>query len=265
MRALIVSYNEPRTISQLLSNFQGQNAIVWDNSESTKARLEIELTCKQHSAIYLSCETNVGYGAAINRAIEASVINGALRDDELICVLNQDVEIVRWPTQGFQDRGRVLLIPRVLDSLGSDVRWGTHVPVIDLNLVGRKVPFLHYPTGAAMVLSAALLAEIGPFDERFFMYYEDLDWMRRAMRAGFEPVEYDAVTVTHLGSQSSGRSFAKERHVTASSIRFHRKRFGTLVGALSTIARCVRRLPLASRSAGMRRALATGVREGWSR
>ena len=42
--------------------------------------------------------------------------------------------------------------------------------------------------GAALVVRASALRRIGPIDERYFLYFEDVDWSLRALRAGFRVV-----------------------------------------------------------------------------
>lgn len=39
---------------------------------------------------------------------------------------------------------------------------------------------LHYVMGASMLISADFLAEVGPMEEDYFLYYEELDWALRA-------------------------------------------------------------------------------------
>jgi hypothetical protein len=45
----------------------------------------------------------------------------------------------------------------------------------------RPVPFV---SGCAMLLRLSAVATVGPFDERFFAYFEDTDWCVRAARRG---------------------------------------------------------------------------------
>lgn len=42
-----------------------------------------------------------------------------------------------------------------------------------------------YAHGAAMMISRRTLEQVGPMDEGFFLYYEELDWCERIRRAGF--------------------------------------------------------------------------------
>lgn len=65
-------------------------------------------------------------------------------------------------------------------------------------------------SGAAVLLRAEMLAEIGLFDERLFMYYEDLDLSWRGRRAGWRHVYEPASVVRHrhAGATTPGSALA---------------------------------------------------------
>jgi GT2 family glycosyltransferase len=63
---------------------------------------------------------------------------------------------------------------------------------------------LDFVYGCAMLLSARMLYAIGGFDERFFMYYEDVDLCLRARTAGYQVALAPDAHVWHLGSRSTG-------------------------------------------------------------
>lgn len=61
----------------------------------------------------------------------------------------------------------------------------------------RPVPWV---SGAAIYATRACLEAIGPLDDRFFMFCEDVDWCRRTWDAGFKVVYvHDAVIVHAIG------------------------------------------------------------------
>ncbi len=64
-------------------------------------------------------------------------------------------------------------------------------------------------SGAAMCFRRSVYAATGGFDERFFMYGEDLDLCKMTHDNGF-PIHYvHTAVITHLGGQSSKRSRLK--------------------------------------------------------
>lgn len=71
-----------------------------------------------------------------------------------------------------------------------------------------------WAVGAALLIRRAALDAVGPLDERFFMYAEDLAWCWQAHREGwtigFEP---DAVVI-HVGNASGERRYGHRRTKT---------------------------------------------------
>ena len=58
-------------------------------------------------------------------------------------------------------------------------------------------------SGSFMLIRKKALDKVGPLDERYFMYAEDLDWCRRAREKGFSLWYVPEFTVKHLKGQSS--------------------------------------------------------------
>jgi N-acetylglucosaminyl-diphospho-decaprenol L-rhamnosyltransferase len=57
--------------------------------------------------------------------------------------------------------------------------------------------------GAAILMRREAWDQVGPLDERFFMYSEELDWCRRAEAQGWRVVYLPTAQVVHYGAQSS--------------------------------------------------------------
>lgn len=60
--------------------------------------------------------------------------------------------------------------------------------------------------GAFMLIRKSLMDKIGPLDENFFMYGEDLDYCWRAKEAGFKVWYYPKTFITHFKGSSSAKS-----------------------------------------------------------
>lgn len=70
-----------------------------------------------------------------------------------------------------------------------------------------------WAVGAALLLRRQALDEIGAFDERFFLYVEDLEWCWRARQSGWEIWFEPSAVVLHLGNVSGARRFGERRAV----------------------------------------------------
>lgn len=70
-----------------------------------------------------------------------------------------------------------------------------------------KILDVPYLCGCFMVFSRKALETAGLFDERFFMYPEDIDITRRIYASGFRTVYYPDVNVVHAHTQASYKSW----------------------------------------------------------
>lgn len=61
-------------------------------------------------------------------------------------------------------------------------------------------------SGCFMLIPRHVLDEVGLFDERFFMYGEDIDLCLRIKRAGYRIYYYPEVAITHYKRQSSRKT-----------------------------------------------------------
>jgi GT2 family glycosyltransferase len=82
-----------------------------------------------------------------------------------------------------------------------------------------QVPYL---SGCFMFLRTEALKEIGLFDERFFMYPEDIDLTRRIHRK-YQTVFYPDVSIVHHHAQSSYLNLKMLRiHITNMILYFNK-------------------------------------------
>lgn len=66
-------------------------------------------------------------------------------------------------------------------------------------------------TGGAVLLAAEFLAEMGGFDERYFLYYEDVDLARRGTERGWRYIVEPAAVVWHIGRATTSREPSQYR------------------------------------------------------
>ena len=171
---------------------------------------------------------NRGYGAGNNIAINESIKEGfkyhlVLNPDvywkgdiisELIRFMdaNPDVALVMprvyYPDGEFQYQARLLPTPADLffRRVNKNFNRERHVDRYELRHADWdkiiNAPFL---SGCFMFLRNEVLKEIGGFDERFFMYHEDMDFTRRLHSRG-RTVYYPAVSIYHNLERASSKS-----------------------------------------------------------
>jgi GT2 family glycosyltransferase len=78
--------------------------------------------------------------------------------------------------------------------------------------------------GAAISAEKDLVLKVGGFDERFFMYYEEVDFCYRIKKAGYRIVFFPNASIIHLGGKSTRQiSFRKKFMAIRSLLRFFGK------------------------------------------
>lgn len=177
---------------------------------------------------------NVGYGTAVNRAV--ATIEQDLGDPEFVIVANPDVQwgpnsidellaaAARWPRAAAlgplirDPDGSVYPSARHLPSL---VRGGMHAvvgpfwktnPWTTAYRQDRQEPSerpVGWLSGSCLLLRRAAFDEIGGFDERYFMYMEDVDLGDRLGAAGWLNVYVPSAEILHHKGHSTGRDPAR--------------------------------------------------------
>ncbi len=87
--------------------------------------------------------------------------------------------------------------------------------------------------GACLMVRRQVIDQVGPFDEGFFMYSEELDLCRRAKRQGWRVVYVpDALVIHHEGKSSEQVVAARHVHFNRSKVRYFEKHHGRAAAAL---------------------------------
>jgi GT2 family glycosyltransferase len=80
--------------------------------------------------------------------------------------------------------------------------------------------------GAALTIRRAMMAEIGPFDERFFLYHEEVDYAKRAADAGWETWFVPSSEAVHEGQGSAKGQYSVEARKQRSRRKYWIKHHG---------------------------------------
>ena len=99
-------------------------------------------------------------------------------------------------------------------------------------------------SGACMAIRREVLDAAGPFDEGFFLYYEEVDLCRRAARAGWACWSVPEASVVHLEGAATGIKDTRRplpAYWFASRRRFFIKSYGALGLLAADVLRCLGR------------------------
>lgn len=90
---------------------------------------------------------------------------------------------------------------------------------LDYRLSNSPLP-VDWIAGMFVVVKSTAFADIGGFDERYFMYLEDTDLCRRLRLKGFQVVLQPAAAVVHDAQRASRKSFRHLLWHCQSALRF---------------------------------------------
>ena len=115
---------------------------------------------------------------------------------------------------------------------------------------------IDHPLGACMLVRRAAWESVGPFDEGFVHYCEEVDWCMRARDQGWAISHVPAALVVHHGGASAAASPGPSlEHLYASRERLHHKHRGP---SFQVAARFITRLGLARERRRLQRRLNRG-------
>jgi N-acetylglucosaminyl-diphospho-decaprenol L-rhamnosyltransferase len=235
-----VAHNSEADLARLLDSIDSrlvaaspQVVVVDSGSSDGSAALAAD-----RGARVVALERNVGFGAGCNAGL-------AVVEADVTALVNPDVELLDDGLATLADRARAanaLLAPRLLNADGS-VQDSAHPPpgrfddlvpallprpLLPPPLRRRYEPWrsdtitrVGWAIGACLVARTSLLRSLGPFDERAFLFYEDMELCLAAARRDVPTVLHPDIALRHLGGTSTSRALAADEDL---AIRAERRR-----------------------------------------
>jgi hypothetical protein len=231
---VVVTYNSAHTVPAALDSVFAlaevradpafANIVVSDNASADGTPALIRERYGERVTL-LENGANLGFGAGCNRALartSAPVVfllnpDARLRDGALAAMLAFFGAHPRCGLAGsktFNADGTIQPTCGEFDTwAGAFLRssaWGEW-PVLRRYANGAGLRDFRYDEprrvdlaiGAALALRRAMLDEIGAFDERYFLYHEEVDLAKRAAGAGWETWFVPSSEAVHIGQASS--------------------------------------------------------------
>ena len=229
----VVSHLQIELVAQLLADI---------NAHCAGSRLEVlltlnltehlpfELTEYAFPVILIRNAAPKGFGANHNQAFRYAT-------GRYFCVMNPDIRLGSNPFEllltCFTDTSVGVVAPLVLGENGevedSARRFPTPLTIM-WKASGRckgtdyaigSDPFHpDWVGGMCMVFPRAMFENLGGFDERYFLYYEDVDLCARLRLLGYEVLVSPQATVTHHAQRTSRHSLTYLRWHLKSMMRF---------------------------------------------
>ena len=241
--AVVVTYDGLPWIEQCLDALRGIETVVVDHGSRDGT---VAVVRERHPEVRLVEQENVALCAGWNRGLSETTA-------ELVLVLNSDA----WPVDDAVERlvavarrrPRAAWIgPRLQHPDGSLQRSVRGFPTLwrlatEYLFLRKLAPrsralnafyaggFAHdaereveWTMGAAMLVRREAFADVGPFDESFFLFSEETDWCYRARARGWEVVFTPAASCVHVGGASHGGRLFREN--VRGHLRFLAKHHG---------------------------------------
>ena len=242
--AVVVNWNGrevlPKTLEALASTrHPNLETVVVDNGSSDGSAALVPDTVR-----LVSLERNRGYGAGLNAVVRAELEKGegdGRAAAEYFLLLNNDIlvepETVSRLLELAREKGAGVYGPKVLlqGSAGRlDAAWGrinwSHVLCYFSGKGARdggrfdRVRRVQLLMGCALLVHRRVFEGVGLFDESFFMYHEEVDFLFRAGREGFPVFYCPAARVRHWRAHSTrGRPLQRVFWIRRNTVLFLRK------------------------------------------
>lgn len=235
LAVVVVNWNGGEDVSRCVRSVidsageVGYEVIVVDNASSDGSERGVKEAFPQVRV--MRNEANLGFGAAANRGMRASA-------SQFVLLINPDAAVSAGTLERFlkvaRDHARAGAIGALtLNPDGSVYPSARRVPSLGLGLAHTVLaPFwpdnpwsrryrladwdrrserrVDWVSGSSVLLRREALDQVGLFDERYFMYVEDMDLCTRMRRAGWEVWFSPELEIEHIG----GTATAGKRRMT---------------------------------------------------
>jgi GT2 family glycosyltransferase len=222
----------PRTLQSLRGQTERLDIVVVDNGSTDGSAAAVRADFPEATVLELG--ENLGFGPALNRAVATHPADG-------IMLLNSDVEcepgFCAGLIAGLDDADMVAAVlvqerePDLIDSagviadhtlMGFDYLHGEPLSALD----GAAAPL--GPTGGAGLYRRVAWEAVGGFDERIFLYYEDLDLALRIAAEGGRCRLAGGARALHAYSPGLGAASGAKYARTGWSRGYMLRRYGVM-------------------------------------
>ncbi|WP_375426335.1 glycosyltransferase [uncultured Friedmanniella sp.] len=219
---VVVNYGSAGLLATNLTHVVAESpdikVVVVDNFTTTAELAAVERLCLEHGWTLVASPTNLGFGGGMNRGVAAATAAGA----EQLLLLNPDARIGGPSLSRLREvvtaDPTVLAAPVIRTTEGRIWSDGTDLYLDNGRMratrkrASKPVPRAEmWLSGACLLLSRQLWEAINGFDDRYFLYWEDVDLSWRAREAGatLEVVRDAEAVHDEGGTQGEGGSRAR--------------------------------------------------------
>lgn len=253
---LVIAYNTADELRQCLDTLRDECVLVVDNSSSA----EVRAVCAEAGVTYFDSGANLGFAGGVNFGLRELARRDVVADVALVNpdarITSAQLDVLSSALHDPANSDVALVAPRLRhpDGYEQRVAWPFPSPSNmwrEAIRLAQKTPNGGFLIGAVLLVRAEALAQIGEFDDHYFLYAEEVDWQRRAHEAGWRGLLVSDVVAEHVGAATSSEPARREALFHAGHETYIRRWFGPL-GWLSYRTAAIS-------AAGIRAVLATGA------
>lgn len=213
---IIPSFNTKQLLQECLDSLKKNKGklkieiIVVDNGSTDKSVDYLKRASQDKGVKAIFLDQNWGFAGAVNKGIQQA-------KSKFILLLNSDTQIKKNTFKElikFSKKRPEAIVGLQLVNLDDSIQPSVyHFPSLVRAVrefwFGQEGTYQKYApksekpvevdavTGAAMLIPQKVIKKIGFLDEKYFFYFEDLDYCRRAKKAGFRVYYLPSAKVIH--------------------------------------------------------------------
>lgn len=219
---VVVNYRSRALLERHLAALQlGQwnaTVVIVDNSADAPDAPALQALAQQHDWYLLSPTGNLGFGAGVNLGMRFASVIGC----SYAIVVNPDAvlteAVVGALLEDLKHRPRTLISPTIRATTGESFFRGAELDLrtgrtlarrsdIDVSDDAAAREYAPWISGACIAIGVDFFLEVGGFDDRYFLYWEDVDLSFRVVAAGGTlSVRSDLIIVHDEGGTQERRS-----------------------------------------------------------
>lgn len=240
--AIVVTYESRDVVGKAMESLQQGHerglldCIVVDNASTDGTG---DMLKQEHGwAQVIENPRNVGYGRALNRGLEFAETEYVLFMNPDAVIAPDDLAVLidflaRTPKAGIVAPAIEMEDGALQAAGGLPTPWRVIAAAAGFSAFGpqrREIvpgsePFeTDWLCGALLLARRALISQLGGFDPRFFLYFEETDLCRRARLAGSELWAVGKAVARHAGG-ASGKATEADRVWNCISDHYYRSRY----------------------------------------
>ncbi|MDD5625787.1 MAG: glycosyltransferase family 2 protein [Patescibacteria group bacterium] len=251
---IIVNWNVKKLLEKCLNsifkNVDGLDYEVWvvDNNSADGSREYLKSLISQNENLKVILnEQNIGFAKANNQALkeatgefvlllnpDTEIIGNTLQTTVQFMQYNQDCGVLGGKLIGRDDKIQksVRSFPTILSQAMVFLKFHRFFYKVKIlkdyfqtDFDYEKISEVDQVMGAFLMTKKEVLEKVGLLDEKFWLWFEEVDFCKRVKEAGYKVIYYPNAAIFHYGAQSFRQmlSCPKQRTYNRSTIYYFKK------------------------------------------